>query len=323
LLYKTLGRTGLRVSVVGFGASPLGDEFGISDPAEGRRAVAAAIDAGITYFDVAPYYGRALAETRLGEFLAGHRHQVILATKAGRYDKALPGGFDFSAERISRSVEESLRRLRTDYIDVYQLHDIEFGRREQILGEALPAMQRLKEAGKVRHIGITGYPLHLLRDVAAAAGPMVDTVLSYCRYNLLDRSLATVLAPLAQEHGLGLINASPLHMRLLTRLGAPDWHPAPRRVAEVARRAAEYCTAHGVDLADLAMQFALSYAPVAVTLVGMSKERHVARNIAQVGLAPDAELLAAVQAIIAPAADVCWHSGRLENDDPNAVDPDS
>jgi aryl-alcohol dehydrogenase-like predicted oxidoreductase len=158
LIYRTLGRTGLRVSVVGFGASPLGNEFGASDPAESCRAVSAAIDAGINYFDVAPYYGRTLAETRLGECLAGRRHEVVLATKAGRYDKALPEGFDFSAERIARSIDESLRRLRTDYIDVYQLHDIEFAHRAQILGETLPAMQRLKEAGKIRWIGITGYP---------------------------------------------------------------------------------------------------------------------------------------------------------------------
>ena len=322
MIYRTLGRTELQVSVVGFGASPLGDEFGASDPAEGRRAVDTAIDAGINYFDVAPYYGRTLAEERLGEFLAGHRHQVVLATKAGRYDKALPDGFDFSAGRIARSVDESLRRLRTDYIDVYQLHDIEFGRREQILGETLPAMERLKAAGKIRWIGITGYPLYLLRDVAAASD-VADTVLSYCHYDLLDRGMAQVLAPLARARGLGLISASPLHMRLLTQLGAPDWHPAPARVVAAARQAAEYCAARNVDIADLAMQFALSYEAAAVTLVGMSKARHVARNVAQVGVTPDPELLAAVEQILAPVNGVCWRSGRPENDDPNAVDTES
>ena len=255
MIYRTLGRTGLQVSAIGFGASPLGNEFGASDSAEGRRAVDAAVDAGITYFDVAPYYGRTLAEERLGEFLVGHRHQVVLATKAGRYDKELPDGFDFSAGRIARSVDESLRRLRTDYIDVYQLHDIEFGHREQILDETLPAMARLKAAGKIRWVGITGYPLQMLHDVAAAS-EVVDTVLSYCRYDLLDRGMAQILAPLAEARGLGLVNASPLHMRLLTRLGAPNWHPAPARVVAAAREATEYCAARGVDIADLAMQFA-------------------------------------------------------------------
>ena len=92
--YGTLGRTGLEISKLGFGGSPLGNEFGETDPAEGERAVHCAIDLGINYFDVAPYYGRTLAETRLGDALAGRRNRVVLATKCGRYDLA---GFDFSA----------------------------------------------------------------------------------------------------------------------------------------------------------------------------------------------------------------------------------
>ena len=124
MIYKVLGKTGLEVSVVGFGASPLGHEFGLIDPDEGKRAVHYAVENGINYFDVAPYYGRTLAETRLGEALVGYRDKVILATKVGRYDI---DQFDFSAEGIIKSVEESLVRLKTDYIDVFQVHDIEFG----------------------------------------------------------------------------------------------------------------------------------------------------------------------------------------------------
>ncbi|NLD43506.1 MAG: hypothetical protein GX657_08435 [Chloroflexi bacterium] len=315
--YRTLGATGLSVSIVGYGASPLGDEFGRSDPAEGRRAVARAIDLGINYFDVSPYYGRTLAEERLGEALAGRRHEVILATKAGRYGKDLPDGFDFTAGRIARSIDESLRRLRTDYVDVYQLHDIEYAPREQIVGEALPAMRRLQEQGKVRFVGITSYALHLMRDVAQQAA--VDTILSYCRYNLLDTSLATVLAPLAAERGIGLINASPLHMRVLSNRGAPDWHPAPQRVREAAGRAAALCQEAGSDLAELAMHFALEYGGVATTLVGMSKLAHVERNVAAVGGRPARALLAEVRALLAPVADVCWQEGLPENYEPGAL----
>jgi len=318
MLYKTLGKTGLKVSILGFGASPLGNEFGATDPAEGQRAVHRAIDWGINYFDVAPYYGRTLAEARLGEFLQGHRHQVILATKACRYDKFLETGFDFSAERVMRSVEESLRRLRTDYIDVYQVHDIEFGNKEQIINETLPAMFKLKEQGKVRFVGITGYPLYILREVAEATD--VDTILSYCRYNLLDRSLDEVLTPLARTRGIGLINASPLHMRLLTQRGAPEWHPAPSHVREVAAKAAAYCQSRGVDIAELALQFALAHPHVSTTLVGMSKVRHVEANARLVGTEPDPEILAEVLRIIKPAANICWRSGRPENDDPGAVE---
>ncbi|MHB0874858.1 MAG: aldo/keto reductase [Anaerolineae bacterium] len=319
--YRELGSTGLRVSVLGFGASPLGNEFATIDPAEGARAVADAIDRGINYFDVSPYYGRTLAETRLGEALAGRRHEVILATKAGRYDRDRDTGFDFSAARILRSIDESLARLRTDYVDVFQVHDIEYGRKEQILSETLPAMFRLKEQGRARFVGVTGYPLHLLRDVAGQAP--VDTVLSYCRYDLLDTGMERLLFPLAQQRHLGLISASPLHMRLLTEQGAPDWHPAPRRVRAAAAEAARYCRERGFDIADLALRFALAQPAIATTLVGMSRIEHVQRNTALVGTAPDPDLLAEVCRILAPVADTVWKEGRPENDDPGAVEKQS
>jgi L-galactose dehydrogenase len=218
-------------------------------------------------------------------------------------------------------VEESLARLRTDYIDVFQVHDIEYGVKGQIITETLPAMQQLKRSGKVRFVGITGYPLHMLKDVAEAAE--VDTVLSYCRYNLLDTSMDDVLTPVARRKGIGLINASPLHMRVLTEKGAPDWHPAPKRVLQVARRVSDYCRSQGVDVSDLAMQFVLQHEHVATTLVGMSKVRHVDRNVKSVGVAPAPELLARVLEMIAPVANVCWKEGRPENDDPGAVEKQS
>jgi len=315
MICKVLGKTGVKVSIVGFGASPLGYEFGAIDPAEGRRAVHYAIEKGINYFDVAPYYGRTLAETRLGEALVGLRDRIVLATKVGRYDVDT---FDFSAERVIESVEESLVRLKTDYVDIFQVHDVEFGRREQILNETLPAMHRLKQAGKVRFVGITGYPLHPLKDIAEAAE--MDTVLSYCRYNLMDTSMDDVLTPLVQQEGIGLINASPLHMRVLTERGAPDWHPAPRKVLKIGQRVARLCRSRGIDIADLAMQFALQHDCAATTLVGMSKIRHVERNVKSVGVAPDPELLAEVLEAIKPVANVCWKEGRPENHDPGAVE---
>jgi L-galactose dehydrogenase len=315
MIYKDLGRTGLSVSVLGYGASPLGDEFGAADPQEGISAVHYAIERGINYFDVAPYYGRTLAETRLGQALRGYRHRIVLATKMGRYDLH---EFDFSAQRVTSSIEESLKRLQTDYVDVFQVHDIEYGRKEQIIDETLPAMFKLKDSGKARAIGITGYPLGMLRDVATAAD--VDTILTYCRYNLMDRSLDDVLTPLAKRKGIGLINGSPLHMRMLTNLGAPDWHPAPQRVGAAGERAAAYCRSQGADLADLALRFVLQHQFVATTLVGMSKVRSVERNLASVGQVPDPELLAALLEIIKPVASVVWKEGRPENDDPGAVE---
>ena len=163
--YRKLGKTRLNVSLIGFGASPLGNEFGEIEEKEGERAVHFAIDQGINFFDVSPYYGLKLAETRLGKFLYGKRKKIYLATKMGRYGSSIPQDFDYSASRVRSSLEESLKRLQTDYIDVFQVHDIEFGRQEQIINETIPAMLKLKEEGKVRFVGITSYALELLKKV--------------------------------------------------------------------------------------------------------------------------------------------------------------
>ena len=307
---RKLGNTGLEVSILGFGASPLGNEMGPADPIEAARAVHLAIDKGMNLFDTSPYYGRTLSETRLGEALKGRRQRVILATKCGRYDK---DGFDFSAARIRRSIDESLQRLQTDYVDLFQAHDIEFADRRQILEETLPEMRRIQQSGKARFIGITGLPVRILRDVAKAAG--ADTILSYCRYNLLNTDLETTLTPLATENGIGLINASPLHMRVLTDGDPPEWHPAPENVLEAARQMAKLCRDRGTRLADIALQFAVQGPACASTLVGLSKCSHVEENCTALERPIDTELLKELQSIAAPVQHVIWPSGRQENSD--------
>ena len=310
--YRLLGKTELKVSVVGYGASPLGNEFGQTPVDEGVRAVQCAIDNGINYFDVSPYYGRTLAETNLGNALAGKRDKIFLATKCGRYGNPEDeGAFDFSAERVTRSIDESLKRLRTDHVDLLQVHDFEFGDREQIINETLPAMRRIQETGKCRFVGITGLPLGMLADVAARAE--VDTVLSYCHYNLMITDMDKVLTPVCQEKGIGLVNASALHMRVLSEKGAPEWHPAPAKVQEAGRKVVELCRRAGVDVADVAMRFCLDHPYVSTTLVGMSKQRHVEQNIRSVDFKLDPELLREIWAIVEPVKDRTWASGRPEN----------
>lgn len=308
--YRELGKTGLRVSVLGFGASPLGNVFDDVSPAEGERAVHAAIDRGINLFDVSPYYGKTLAEERLGIALLGRRGNVVLSTKCGRYDT---DGFDFSAARISASIDQSLRRLRTDHVDLLQAHDIEFGDRNQILEETIPAMRRIQAAGKARFIGVTGLPLKMLADVVERGG--VDVMLSYCRYNLLVRDLNRVLAPVAKEHGIGLINASPLHMRILTDEGAPPWHPAPAVVREAGARVVAICHAHGVDPAIVALRFCLDNPYVASTLVGMSSVAQLEVNLQAMDYEIESALLKEIDAAVAPVCDWIWPSGRPENND--------
>ncbi|AXC13302.1 L-fuco-beta-pyranose dehydrogenase [Acidisarcina polymorpha] len=306
--YRRLGQTELRISVMGFGASPLGGVFGSSDAGEGAKAVHFAIDAGVNFFDVSPYYGHTLAEDRLGQALKGRRDRVILSTKCGRYGV---DQFDYSSQRVRTSVEESLKRLRTDHLDLLLIHDVEFSDTEQIIDETLPAIRRIQEEGKTRYIGISGYPLRVLKDIAKKA--RVDAVLSYCRYNLLIDDMDTVLVPTAEELGIGVINASPLHMGLLTEQGAPDWHPAPTEVRAAVKAALAFCRERDIDLSELALRFCFDYPRVTSTLVGMSTTEEVRRNLSALGAAADPELLREVKAILAPAANVVWSSGRPEN----------
>lgn len=312
--YRILGKTGLRVSILSYGASPLGDVFGAADVKEIHAAVHFAIDQGVNYFDVSPYYGKdALAEQRLGEaFDNGWRKKIVLATKAGQYSDG-GAAHDYSARRIAASIEESLKRLRTDYIDVYQVHDIHFTTAEQVVNETLPAMLKLKQQGKVRHIGITDYHLDRLKAVMEQAD--FDTVLTFCCYNLVDTSFDTVLAPLAKARNLGVINASPLHMGLLVpkqkRLaGQAPTNALSRAVAEAAR----YCEENGTTLDDLAMRFAYTYQGVATTLCGMSKRKNVERNLVAIGKPPDPALLSRVRRTIAEAYNAARDPFGLRNE---------
>ena len=306
--YRRLGGTDLQVSLLGFGGSPLGDVYSPTSPVEGNRAVAFAIDNGINFFDVSPYYGLTLAEDRLGNALRGKRHEVVLATKCGRYGL---NDFDFSAKRVESSLTESMRRLHTDYIDLLQVHDVEFGSAEQIIGETIPAMRKFQEQGRVRYIGITGYSLTMLLQIARSV--RVDTILSYCRYNLLVTDMDRTLTPFAKEHGIGLINASPLHMGILTEQGAPNWHPAPLAVKEAGKRAALFCRAHNADISEIALRFCLEHPYVTTTLVGMGTLGEVERNLHAFQSTMDRPLLSAVRLQMEPELDFVWPSGRVEN----------
>jgi L-galactose dehydrogenase len=308
--YRILGNTGMKVSVVSFGASPLGDEFRKTTDEERQRAVDAAIDQGINYFDTSPFYGRTLSETRLGQALRGKRDRVFIATKCGRYDI---DGFDFSAERVTASIDESLKRLQTDHVDVLQAHDIEFGDVNQILEETVPALLKIKESGKARFVGVTALPLKIMARVIATHP--IDMVLSYCRYNLMITDMDDLLTPIAQERGVGLVNASPLHMRILTEAGAPDWHPAPKQVQQAGQQVVALCRERGYDPADVALRFCIDYPHAATTLVGMSRPDHVERNIRGIETAVDEELLREIAKVVEPVNNMTWPSGRRENND--------
>ncbi len=306
--YRKLGKTDLDLSLIGFGCAPLGGVFGNIDPSEGMRAVHLAVDSGINFFDTSPYYGITLAETRLGAALVGRRERIILATKCGRYGMA---EFDFSAKRVIASMDESLQRLQTDYIDLFQVHDFEFGDPQQVVDETLPALRQLQQQGKARYIGITGYPPKLLRRTAEAAP--VDSILSYCHYNLMNTEMDDVLTAFARERGIGLINASALHMGILTDQGPSEWHPAPQAVRDAGQKAAAFCRNHGVDISDVALRFSIGHPYASSTLVGMANTAQVQASLKLLETATDPELLRQVEAILAPVFNYEWPVGRAEN----------
>ena len=308
--YRRLGQTDLEVPVLGFGAAPLGGEYGTIEPAEAERAVHYALDQGITFFDTAPYYGRTVSEERLGKALEGRRQQALIATKCSRYDV---DDFDFSAKRVEESIDESLRRLRTDYVDLYQIHDIEFGDLKQVIEEAVPAARKVQQSGKARYIGITGLQLKALRHVAEAAP--VDTILSYARYNLMVRDLDDLLTPFAQEQGIGLINASPLHLRILTPSGAPEWHLAAPEVKEVGRKVVELCDARGKPTPKIALRFCLDHPYVSTTLVGLATADQVRQNLEILDETTDTELLAEIDELVRPVLNRIWPSAPYAHND--------
>lgn len=308
--YRTLGRSGLSVSVIAFGGSSLGSVFDPIDETEGIRAVHTAIDHGINLIDTAPFYGLTKAETVLGRALREiPRESYLLATKVGRYGYKA-SDFDFSAERVRRSVDESLVRLGVDHIDFIQVHDMEFGHMDQIIEETIPALREVQRAGKARFVGVTCLPVRLFRQVLDRTD--VDQIQSYCHYCLNDTALADSL-PLFAERGIVIFNSAPLAMRLLSDSGPPDWHPAPPEVRECCAKAAEWCRKRGASLSKLALQFAVAREDIPTHIVGTASPERVIQNIKDIEEPLDEELLAGVLEILRPVHNVTWSSGLEEN----------
>lgn len=309
--YRKLGKTDEKISILGFGASPLGNVFDVCEEKVGVNAVHYAIDHGVNFFDVSPFYGITLAETRLGKALVGKRKSIFLATKCGRYDLRV---FDFSTKRIMASIDESLQRLKTDYVDLFQLHDIEFVTKEQILNEAMPAIEKIKAAGKTRFIGISGLPVRYLAEIARQVE--LDTVLSWAHYNLLQNEINNELVPLSKEKNFGLMNAAPLMQRILSDAPLPEWHNAPKEMLSIQPVLLQVCKKYGVRLSDVAMRYAMDHPHISTTIVGMNSMSNIQQNIASLDFKIPPELLDELTAAIAPVKNLMWYEGQPENNLP-------
>lgn len=306
---RPLGKTGLQVPILSFGASSLGQEFRKVTLEEALGSVRAALESGLSLIDTSPFYGRGMSEVLLGVALRDvPRSEYLLCTKLGRYD--LPH-FDFSAKRVAESVDVSLHRLGTDHLDIILCHDIEFVPMQQVVDETLPALRKIQAAGKVRFIGFSGYPQKIFRFICDQAD--VDCALNYNQYTLQNTRFADETIPYLKPKGIGVMNAGPFSARLLTDAPLPAWLKEPEEVKVAARKAADLCRSRGNSIAKLALQFSIANPDIATTVAGSANPANI-RAWAQWAAEPmDEELLQDVQAIFAPVKNIGHLEGLREN----------
>lgn len=305
-----LGKTGLNVSRLSFGASALGGVFHDVEESVAIQAVHAALDGGINYFDVAPAYGATRSETVLGKALKGvPRESYHLSTKVGKYTSPEAYGLDtldYSRARIRASIDESAARLGVDYFDLIHIHDIEYqGRRhtEWALTEGLAAVQELKREGRIGAVSFGIYPMDLWHRIFSDYE--VDAGLVHNHYCLNDTRLLELL-PLAAAKNIGVINASPFASSLLTERGPADWHPASAEDRAVFKRAADYCREHGSSISKLALQFSSQHPGIPTTMFSSASPESVRRNIRWHEEPYDAGLLERVMELLGPVLQKQW-----------------
>jgi aryl-alcohol dehydrogenase-like predicted oxidoreductase len=306
--YRDLGKTGIKVSEIGFGAWAIGGAveasgvplgWGNITDDESLAAIRRARELGVTFFDTADVYGNGRSESLLGIVLSRHRHDVVLATKVG--NARTPTGEhkkDFSKNHIFVAIDGSLKRLRTDYIDLYQVHNPSLAdlRTEDIQ----EAMSRLQELGKIRYWGVSvSTPEEGLEVVRQGWGYTLQVL-----YNILNQAPAQELFPLAKEKGYGIIARVPLASGLLTgKFRADSQFPkddirqnflTPRRLLEVSERIDEVRALIGGEarkLGEAALRFILADDAVSTTIPGAKNARQVEANVAASGTALPPEVI--------------------------------
>ncbi|KAH0949765.1 hypothetical protein HN011_005013 [Eciton burchellii] len=278
--YKRLGKTDLIVSELSFGTGPLGCHYGTYDEADAIEAVRQAIKRGVNYIDTAPWYGQGRSETILGKALRGiPRQAYYIATKIGRYELDYENMFDFTIEKTRKSLKKSLELLGVNYVDVIQVHDIEFAPSlDIIITQTLPELSKQVADGRARYIGITGYPISILKECIERSNTNISIILSYARLTLIDDALLQYI-PFFKKRDIGIINAAIVSMGLLTNDGPPIWHPAFDEIKKQCAYAVQYCKDHDMELCKLAIWHSVQYADVNTNLVGIQTTKQLEMNM--------------------------------------------
>jgi len=298
--YRTLGTTGLQVSEIGFGGWAIGGAteaggvpigWGGTTDDDSLAAIRRARELGVTFFDTADIYGHGRSESLLGIVLSRKRAEVVIATKVGNVRGA--GGEhrkDFSKSHIFHAIDGSLKRLRTDYVDLYQFHNPSLGDLRR--GEIQEAMEMLQALGKIRYWGVSvTTPEEGIEIVKSGWGYTLQVL-----YNILNQAAARVLFPLAREEGYGIIARVPLASGLLTGKFRVDSSFAnndirqnfltPRRLEEVLERVDQVRSIVGgytKTLGDAAVRFVLANEAVSTTIPGAKNAHQVELNVAASG----------------------------------------
>ncbi|PGH44996.1 aldo/keto reductase [Micromonospora sp. WMMA1996] len=329
--YRTLGRTGMQVSTLALGAMNIGP-IGGTTQAEADDLVGAALDAGVNLVDTADVYGNGLSEEMVGRALAGRRDDVVLATKA-----ALPMGEDRNRRGGSRrwlvtALEDSLRRLGVDHVDLYQIHRWDPTTDDE---ETLAALTDLRQAGKIRYFGTSTYPAHRLVEAqwTAREHHLGRYVTEQPSYSILQRGIEAHVLPVTQRYGLGVLVWSPLASGWLSGAIRADREiathrstfmpqrfdpavPANRARMDAVERLATVADEAGLTLIQLALGFVTAHPAVTGALIGPRTTEHLRAQLAAADTVLSPDVLDAIDAIVAPGVDLAPHE---KNDTPPAL----
>ena len=305
---RRLGKSGVEVTIMGFGGAPLGNMYRAFSDAEAHATVAACYDAGIRYFDTAPLYGFGQSEHRLGEALRRKgRDDFVLSSKVGRllkpgdpatldhgqFKESLPFAqvYDYSYDGVLRSLEDSLQRLGTYRIEILLVHDLDVwthgseearrARVEEFMAGGYRAMVKLREDGAVRAIGAGVNETAACQDLAERGD--FDCFLLAGRYTLLEQAPLDEFLPLCERRRIALIIGGAYNTGILATGATPgayfQYAPAPEEIMERVRRIEAVCARHGVRLPTAALQFPLGHPAVATVIPGTRSPAEVAQNV--------------------------------------------